>query len=425
MVFNIDYTIGDIEQLIADSLDGLIYDNRGNIGNQATQYLSFDVVGGPSECDTTANKRSYLFEGSPIVDYPKGGGRAVVSSMFNNGFVDSFTFRPQTDPVGGAIVNTPAALDSGWVKGSSGEFTTQDSTLGLVVDYWMPGDGDLTLDDDWVVVFARVCMTNRTAGPITDAYLAYGWDWDVPSIAQAQNLSAFVTTPGSSTMYMQGASDTSTVCLDDDRRFAGVRYFQHAEVENFGQFVQGGGAGVAGFQSLYTRDNATFVNAEWDALALDSMLVNISGFDAFTTVDPALINGTDLHMVLNSGAYDLDPDDTVYLYMAMIAGIAQDNTDADITAIDATMAGWSPWTSGTCCDAAGDANNDGGVTIGDVTFLIARIFSGGGPPPCCEEGDANGDGSITIGDVTYLIARIFSGGGPPICGPAGMTCGAQ
>ncbi len=63
----------------------------------------------------------------------------------------------------------------------------------------------------------------------------------------------------------------------------------------------------------------------------------------------------------------------------------------------------------------GDANGDFVITIGDVTFLISRIFSGGEAPDPEEAGDANCDGSITIGDVTFLIARIFAGGEAPGC----------
>ncbi|MBN4076153.1 CHRD domain-containing protein [Gemmatimonas aurantiaca] len=76
-----------------------------------------------------------------------------------------------------------------------------------------------------------------------------------------------------------------------------------------------------------------------------------------------------------------------------------------------------------CCNLPGDGNDSGDLTIGDVTFLIARIFTGGPPPVCCENADSDGSGSITIGDVTYLIARIFTGGQVPQCGPVGMTCG--
>jgi hypothetical protein len=63
----------------------------------------------------------------------------------------------------------------------------------------------------------------------------------------------------------------------------------------------------------------------------------------------------------------------------------------------------------------GDADGSGSLTIGDVTFLIARIFSGGAAPVPAEAGDADCNGSLTIADVTFLIAFIFSGGGAPGC----------
>lgn len=72
-----------------------------------------------------------------------------------------------------------------------------------------------------------------------------------------------------------------------------------------------------------------------------------------------------------------------------------------------------------CCETAGDADNSGGVSIGDVTYLIAHIFSGGPAPDCQDEGDADGSNSISIADVTYLIALIFSGGPAPVCGSTG------
>jgi glucose/arabinose dehydrogenase len=72
-----------------------------------------------------------------------------------------------------------------------------------------------------------------------------------------------------------------------------------------------------------------------------------------------------------------------------------------------------------CCVVAGDANHDGSFNISDVTFAIARIFSGGPAPVCQDEIDANGDNSFNISDVTYMIARIFSGGPAPVCGTTG------
>lgn len=71
-----------------------------------------------------------------------------------------------------------------------------------------------------------------------------------------------------------------------------------------------------------------------------------------------------------------------------------------------------------CCDVPGDANHDGTVTIADVTYNIARIFSGGPSSRCPFEADANSSGSLTIADVTYLIQHIFAGGPAPVCGSA-------
>ncbi len=69
-----------------------------------------------------------------------------------------------------------------------------------------------------------------------------------------------------------------------------------------------------------------------------------------------------------------------------------------------------------CCDAPGDADHSGSTNVADVTFMIARIFSGGPAPTCVNESDANGDGVFNITDVTFLIARIFFGGPTPVCG---------
>ncbi len=75
-----------------------------------------------------------------------------------------------------------------------------------------------------------------------------------------------------------------------------------------------------------------------------------------------------------------------------------------------------------CCDAAGDADNSGQFNVADVTFLIARIFTGGIAPVCCGKADVDFSSSVNIADVTFMISRIFSGGPPPTCGPEGIIC---
>ncbi|MFQ5607447.1 MAG: FG-GAP-like repeat-containing protein [Candidatus Zixiibacteriota bacterium] len=73
-----------------------------------------------------------------------------------------------------------------------------------------------------------------------------------------------------------------------------------------------------------------------------------------------------------------------------------------------------------CCNVPGDANNDGTLNIADVTFGIARVFSGGAAPACADEADPNGDNKVNIADVTFLITRIFAGGRAPVCGTTGV-----
>ncbi|MBN4076547.1 hypothetical protein JYT16_02395 [Gemmatimonas aurantiaca] len=75
-----------------------------------------------------------------------------------------------------------------------------------------------------------------------------------------------------------------------------------------------------------------------------------------------------------------------------------------------------------CCVLAGDADNDGSVGIGDATFLIARIFSGGSAPTCCGSADVNANGKIGISDVVVLIQRVFASGAEPLCGSVAVVC---
>ena len=78
-----------------------------------------------------------------------------------------------------------------------------------------------------------------------------------------------------------------------------------------------------------------------------------------------------------------------------------------------------PATCNGCCQTPGDADHDGSFNVVDITFAIARIFSGGPAPQCQDEIDADGNNAFSIADITYMIARIFSGGAPPICGTTG------
>ncbi|MEW5795954.1 MAG: S8 family serine peptidase [Candidatus Zixiibacteriota bacterium] len=62
----------------------------------------------------------------------------------------------------------------------------------------------------------------------------------------------------------------------------------------------------------------------------------------------------------------------------------------------------------------GDADNNGSVSVGDVTFLIDYLFMSGLYPPWPDLllGDADCDADVSIGDVTLLIDHLFITQGP-------------
>lgn len=64
----------------------------------------------------------------------------------------------------------------------------------------------------------------------------------------------------------------------------------------------------------------------------------------------------------------------------------------------------------------GDANNSGGVEVGDIVFLISYLYKNGpAPAPVCI-GDVNDDGVVNVGDVCYLVTFLFKGGPAPLNG---------
>lgn len=55
----------------------------------------------------------------------------------------------------------------------------------------------------------------------------------------------------------------------------------------------------------------------------------------------------------------------------------------------------------------GDVDNDGNVSISDVTKLISALLNGGDINQAAA--DVNGDGNININDITTLINRLLTG----------------
>ncbi len=68
------------------------------------------------------------------------------------------------------------------------------------------------------------------------------------------------------------------------------------------------------------------------------------------------------------------------------------------------------------CSVLGDASNDCGFNIADVTYLTTWIFSGGPAPAIPNNADMDRSCAVNIGDATYGIARVFNGGPAPKLG---------
>lgn len=74
-----------------------------------------------------------------------------------------------------------------------------------------------------------------------------------------------------------------------------------------------------------------------------------------------------------------------------------------------------PTLASQCCTLPGDADGNGRVNIGDVTFLLQAIFASGPAPTCVQQADVDHSNRINIGDVTFLFAMMFSKGPLPEC----------
>jgi hypothetical protein len=73
------------------------------------------------------------------------------------------------------------------------------------------------------------------------------------------------------------------------------------------------------------------------------------------------------------------------------------------------------WTIATPPFMCGDADNNGVISLLDVTYLINFLYKGGPPLSTPEAGDADGNGRLDLLDIVYLINYLYMGGPYPLC----------
>ncbi len=73
-----------------------------------------------------------------------------------------------------------------------------------------------------------------------------------------------------------------------------------------------------------------------------------------------------------------------------------------------------PVTPVTCFYKSGDANGDGKVDLGDLIFIINRVYKGGPAPFFKCQVDLNADGIVTLLDIVVAVNYLFKGGPSPV-----------
>ena len=102
--------------------------------------------------------------------------------------------------------------------------------------------------------------------------------------------------------------------------------------------------------------------------------------------------------------------DMFYGCTSLVGGMGT-TYDADHTDVEYAHIDGGPSNPGyfTAKFLRGDVNNDGSLSIADVTILIGIVLRGNTTAADCPAGDMNGDGSLSIADVTTLISRVLRG----------------
>ncbi|MDD4051180.1 MAG: dockerin type I repeat-containing protein, partial [candidate division Zixibacteria bacterium] len=369
--------------------------NDGHMVNNAGGY-ALDFIG---DCDTfnvNITSNIYLYDGSPIVCYVKGDD-TLRYMAYSYTFTDEFGLRPMV----------PWTLgDSSFYWKASCEYSTADTAIGFIADYYSSKDASKCS-----FIIQKLRFFNLTETAINGVLVGEVLDWDIPSDTGSRNGSGFDLTRDMIYQFGGEYNDTlENLCAQNSNdRYGAIAAYPGTT-----------------FMNAFTVDNATYVyntTSPWTILApfppgaMYEKMLATEGFDTWSSSDPDS-EFTDLSTVVTFGQYDLIPGDTftvVKVLSTSKTGLTYLNAQVDLARNGGL---WSQ----TCCNKAGDANNDNKVNVGDAVYIISYVFRGGPAPVCPAEGNANGDltpqgaNKINVGDAVYIISYVFRGGPAPVCG---------
>ncbi len=382
----------------------LIVANTGNFGKNGAGKVNLDYIDA-GDCDSTAEV--YLYDGSPVIGYQTGAGRAdhdtaVCFSIFGTSYIDENGFIPLGD-------HTPTTDMGEYEVFETGKFVTNDSLIALEMIWYAPKDLPETCS--FVIQCLKIYLNDTLADPPTDVRIAEAIDWDIPADSGSRNYSGFDW--NLRLLWQQGSEEDEEGCQPNDMRWGGMDFLEvYKNGELLDSFPYGG----------YIKDNNTQVYPE-NGFHPDSLYLHM-GNSGFTNSDT---QNTDLHMVMIKIVLDeLTKGDTIVIYEQKLSHWL--GTYESFIAELERCKKWyedhiKPEKPGCCNDDGkrGDVDYSGGSpNVGDLAYLVSYLFDqpAGPAPPCFDEGNLDGEGGINVGDLAYLVSYLFD----QPAGPAPKPC---
>ena len=421
-----DTVVQPDQDTVSTTCLSLVLNNNLEAGDADQDVIS---MGYPDiDCDTTAD--NYLYSGSPVIGYKTGDHAKMNWSAFSNSYADTIGF-VQMEAAGFAV---------------EGDFDTYEAIAyaldsGIIIEsktYANNVDGD---DCNFVLRKLTIYDNPDKDGDNSHSGLVIGevYDWDVPADSGSDNGSDF--DEDLMAIWQVGAyyeDTTDGPCLPDenDSRYAGMDFLT--------QYVDAGGVLTVAtdsegrpFHNAYTVDNATYVYGNDNGFNSDTLyelMTTNTGMSVYSSAVPESTY-TDLHMGMT---YQDDFTLVANTKLVIWTEIFSTEIGSDVNGVKAIVnksraafcenflpEGYEtdPNVCG-CCVNRGNVDDviggGGPVDVGDLTWLVAYLFTGGPPPPCIEQGNVDGvtggGGPVDVGDLTYLVAYLFTGGpAPPPC----------
>lgn len=175
------------------------------------------------------------------------------------------------------------------------------------------------------------------------------------------------------------------------------------------------GLDLVGLDAVYSQDSGS--NDYTDRLEPCDVFPDLGGSLARVTW-----TGDQFGNVYNVGIYYASTIAPVLVQSWEFAGYGGDRTALMQEYVDALIGAPPPPVDSF---RRGDLNDDTGVNVADVIYLLNALFvPGSQQPTCTNAGDANDDEGMNVADAIYMLNALFVPGSPQIPPPSAATgCG--